>query len=194
MAVLGHKVSEATREKLRLANLGKKLSTETKKKIGLKSLGNKYARGHKHSQETRNKMSASHTGLKLTDSALKSLIGNKHNLGKKHSDETKIRMSKNRTGNKNKNWKGGITPINRSIRTSKKYKEWRDAIFMRDDYTCQECKARGCVINADHIKPFALYPELRFELSNGRTLCVPCHKKTDTYAGKTKLVISGLIY
>lgn len=33
----------------------------------------------------------------------------------------------------------------------------------------------------DHIKPFAYYPDLRFELSNGRTLCIDCHKKTDTY-------------
>lgn len=46
--------------------------------------------------------------------------------------------------------------------------------FMKDGYTV--------VLNADHIKPFAYFPELRLELSNGRTLCVECHRKTPTFA------------
>lgn len=42
------------------------------------------------------------------------------------------------------------------------------------------CK-KSLPLHADNIKPFALYPELRFEVTNGRTLCIPCHKKTGTY-------------
>ena len=61
------------------------------------------------------------------------------------------------------------------------YTEWRSAVYKRDDYTCQECKQKGGRLNADHIKSWADYPDSRYELSNGRTLCVPCHKKTDTY-------------
>ncbi len=76
---------------------------------------------------------------------------------------------------------GWVTSINQRIRGSNEYKKWRKAVFERDDYTCQECNARGVELNADHIKEFAYYPELRFELSNGRTLCVPCHKKTESY-------------
>lgn len=75
---------------------------------------------------------------------------------------------------------------NRSIRYSKPIKEWRKAVFQRDDYTCQLCNKRGGVLNADHIKPFAEYPELRLELSNGRTLCIECHKKTPTWGVKKK--------
>ena len=58
---------------------------------------------------------------------------------------------------------------------------WRKAVFERDNYTCQECGVRGVEIQADNIKPFKYFPELRWVLSNGRTLCVPCHRKTDTY-------------
>lgn len=48
-------------------------------------------------------------------------------------------------------------------------------------------KIRGDKLNADHIKSYNQYPELREVLSNGRTLCVPCHKKTDTYGSKSKI-------
>jgi len=81
-------------------------------------------------------------------------------------------------------WKGGITPINKAIRNSLEYEEWRKSVFERDNYTCQICGKVGDYLNADHIKPFAHYPDLRFDLNNGRTLCFECHKKTDTYAGK----------
>lgn len=90
------------------------------------------------------------------------------------------------SGEKHPNWKGGITPINERIRRSLEYKLWRIAIFERDDYTCVWCGIKNglgktVILNADHIKPFAFYPELRFAIDNGRTLCKDCHKKTNTY-------------
>lgn len=84
-------------------------------------------------------------------------------------------------GSKNPMWRGGITPENTRIRMSTEYKKWRISVFKRDNYTCQSCNKRGVYIQADHIKQFAYYPELRFETSNGRTLCVDCHKKTPTF-------------
>ena len=83
------------------------------------------------------------------------------------------------TGKKHWNWKGGVTPDNLLIRHSGEYKIWRTEIFKRDRWTCVECGYRSKSskdIQADHIKPFSLYPELRFDLDNGRTLCVPCHR------------------
>jgi len=80
----------------------------------------------------------------------------------------------------------GLTPINGRERKSKKYKDWRTSVFERDNYICQKCgnkngNGKTVILNVDHIKPFAYYPELRFEISNGVTLCESCHKRTDTF-------------
>lgn len=87
-------------------------------------------------------------------------------------------------GEKHRWWKGGISTINERLRKSPEYKLWRSSVFARDSYTCIWCGYKGKEIHADHIKPFALFPELRFAIDNGRTLCVDCHKKTDTYGRK----------
>ena len=101
------------------------------------------------------------------------------------------RISKLPRGENHPNWKGGITPINEKIRKSREYKIWRKAIFERDNYTCVWCRKKSgkgvkVFLQADHIKPFALYPELRFALDNGRTLCKECHRRTDTYGRPKK--------
>lgn len=87
-------------------------------------------------------------------------------------------------GIKNPNWKGGTTAKHILIRTSARYKKWRKQIFERDNYTCVLCGQHGGKLNVDHIKEFSRYPELVFELSNGRTLCEKCHKKTENYGSK----------
>jgi hypothetical protein len=71
----------------------------------------------------------------------------------------------------------GNTTENEKDRKSAKYRNWRNLVFKRDNYTCQICTKKGGLIHADHIKPFAYYKELRHDVNNGRTLCVSCHKK-----------------
>lgn len=132
----------------------------------------------------------------------KFILGHNKGHNKPHTQEVKDKISiKNKgkisfnkgkpnlnfIGNKNPNWKDGVTKEYDKIRKSIKYKEWRNKIFKRDNYTCQECKCKESVsgkLNAHHIKQFAKYPELRFDLTNGITLCKTCHKKTDTYLHK----------
>ena len=80
---------------------------------------------------------------------------------------------------------GTVSSENEKARKTKQARDWRTAVFERDDYTCVWCGKRGGRLNADHIKQFAYYPELRYELGNGRTLCIGCHKTTETYGWKT---------
>ena len=76
--------------------------------------------------------------------------------------------------------KNGFTKhqIDRCIRYSKEAEKWRELVFTRDNWTCQICKIKGGYLEADHIKPFAFFIELRFNVNNGRTLCRSCHDKT----------------
>jgi hypothetical protein len=113
-------------------------------------------------------------------------VGHTINVGIPTPLETRRKISKALSGNKTHLWKGGITKKNKLIRTGMEFRNWRKLVFERDDYTCQECELRGVELNAHHIKSFALYPELRYEIDNGKTLCVECHKETPTYKGKMK--------
>jgi len=84
-------------------------------------------------------------------------------------------------GSLNWQWKGGITPEFHRIRVSQQWKIWRKAVFERDNYTCQDCGKRNgkgihVVLHPHHIQSFTQYPELRFEVSNGITVCKDCHK------------------
>jgi len=101
-----------------------------------------------------------------------------------HKSKIRPNVSTSKMGSKNPNWRGGISPINKRIRRSSKFFQWRKKVFERDNYTCQKCGKRGGELHPDHIKQFAYYPELRFELSNGRTLCKECHMKTKSWGFK----------
>ena len=75
------------------------------------------------------------------------------------------------------NWRGGVTLENHQVRQSIEYRLWREAVFARDGFTCQDCEEQGGNLHAHHIKQFAIYPELRFAIDNGTTLCKKCHLK-----------------
>lgn len=60
-------------------------------------------------------------------------------------------------------------------------REWRRSVFERDNYTCKKCGQRGGRLQAHHIKPYKEYLDLRYDINNGQTLCVDCHKRTENY-------------
>ena len=64
-------------------------------------------------------------------------------------------------------------------RNSLLYKQWRSAVFQRDNYTCQSCGSRKN-LQAHHIvywRDCVSNPELRYDIENGITLCRKCHLK-----------------
>lgn len=116
-------------------------------------------------------------------------------VGKKHTEEHCRKISKALKGKVPKNaWKSGeLHPMWNPDRTDQrerftnKYKEWRYAVIKRDRWVCQICgdkRSSGKKFCVDHIKPFSMYPKLRYEVSNGRVLCNECHRKTPTYCRK----------
>lgn len=161
---------------------GKKRSQETIKKVS-ESLKGKtpWNKGKKGVMKAWNK--GVKTGCIPWNKGIKIDKVKYPNIGhnKPHTEESKLKNRLNHIGkNSGKDcylWKGGITPINKQIRTSDEYKQWRMQVLKRDYWTCQKCgykskKARDIVV--DHIYPFVYFPELRFDVANGRTLCKEC--------------------
>ena len=123
--------------------------------------------------------------LEVREKIRRTLTGVHHTLQRRKNISAATK-GKN-VGPNHHNWRGGHTVGDRhTVMQSLDYRIWRDSVFLRDNYTCQHCGKRGVKLNADHIMPYALYPDLRFSVNNGRTLCVDCHKRTDTWGGKTK--------
>lgn len=154
----GIKRSDEVKQKLRVANIGKKHTEEAKRKMKEAKLLNptRYWLGKKLPSDMTNKMSKANKGR---------LAWNKG-----------ISVPQN-SGENCYNWKGGITKETEKIRKSVLYKAWRTAVFVRDNFICVHCKKVGGSLNAHHLLPFALFPEKRFDVDNGITLCVKCHKK-----------------
>ena len=108
---------------------------------------------------------------------------------RKFSDKIKKKMSEtakrigsgerllHKTGNEHPSWKGGVTPKYHRIRTSIEFKLWREAVFTRDNWTCQKYGIKGGKLHPHHIKNFAQYPEVRFVIDNGITLSNRAHKE-----------------
>jgi hypothetical protein len=106
-------------------------------------------------------------------------IGNKYRLGTKHSEETKKKISESHKGEKAYQWKGGLSDENKLARKSPEYKTWRNAVYRRDKWICQDCGVK-CLqgnIVAHHLISFADRKDLRYEVSNGQVLCRPCHAR-----------------
>ncbi len=119
-------------------------------------------------------------GRVVTQTFEKGHISYKGMLGKNHSPATiekmkKVNRGKAKRGEESPLWRGGSGTQRHQEMRRFEYKYWRDAVFKRDNYTCQICDQYSGHLHADHIKSWAEYQELRYDVSNGRTLCRACH-------------------
>ena len=145
-----------------------------------------FKKGHVHSQkwwDAMKKMKGNTYGFKKGQVAWNKgkpalwALGNKHGVGKTAWNKG---LKGYMAGPKNSNWRGGITFLHDKIRKSDEYKKWREEVFKRDKWRCVKCgvvQSRKIKIIADHIKPFTLFPVLRFVVKNGRAFCKPCDDK-----------------
>lgn len=62
------------------------------------------------------------------------------------------------------------------------YNRWRKAVLLRDNYRCIRCGSPEQLMS-HHIHSFTHFPELRYEVDNGKTLCKSCHHKTENFGG-----------
>lgn len=215
---IGKSISQKIRAKISLTKLGKtrggnpnnwKHNEATKRKMS------KAKQGFMHSQETKEQMSKAHKGKTILPEVRKKI--SIANTGKIHSEERRRKnifwkgkhfsyQHRKRISDAHKarkklhhSWKGGVVEMVRALRVSFKYRNWRKAIFERDNYTCQICgDNKGGNLNADHIIALSFILQVfqiknvddaescwdLWDINNGRTLCVDCHKKTDNYGRK----------
>lgn len=140
-------------------------------------------KGSKQSIEARNKISISRLGIPAWNKG-KKINHTHHLLGTKHSDETRKKMSekaKNRFSviQNHPRYKTDRSSLaKRQQRNDSAYFAWRRDVWSRDKFKCKisdgNCSGR---IEAHHILSWKDYPELRYEVNNGITLCHHHHPK-----------------
>ena len=154
----------------------RKHSEATKKRISIALKGKAPDNYHLlNTPEANRKKSLAHKGRKRTEEH------NRHNSeahkGKKHSEETRRKIGDALKGDKNPLWNGGISAENSRIRAGIEWRLWREAIFARDNWTCQKYGIQKEEIHPHHIQNFTQYPELRFAIDNGITLSKRAHRE-----------------
>jgi hypothetical protein len=128
-------------------------------------------KGGKHSNRAKEKMRIAKLGIKLSE---------EHR--KKISESLRGRMPKNismlnNSGSNSHWWRGGVTSENEKQRKSKEFKNWRKSVYERDGYKCQKCGENTKDLRPHHIRNFAEYKGLRFDVNNGITLCYKHHRE-----------------
>ena len=69
------------------------------------------------------------------------------------------------------------------------FQRWARAVKVNDNFICQICNAQGVYVEAHHKNGWNTFPDERYDLDNGVTLCKRCHDRfheTYGFGGNTK--------
>ena len=86
---------------------------------------------------------------------------------------------------------GGKMPHDKHY-NSARHKVWAEKVLRRAGYLCEECRRYGRLdshglpvraTTAHHIKHRDEYPELQYDVMNGRALCERCHNRAHPEKG-----------
>lgn len=59
-----------------------------------------------------------------------------------------------------------------------KARRWSKEVKIRDGWACEDCgELDKQLLEAHHIKPKHLFPQLMYQLDNGKCVCMWCHAK-----------------
>jgi len=166
--VKGQRFSDQHRKRLSESHAGRRLSKTTEFKNGMIP----WNKGKASSSPAWNK------GLLGVCEKNSGSFNSERQMGHQVSEQARGRIRASRIGALNPMWKGGVTTEQKARRHCARYRQWRTDVFQRDGFSCRMpgCRKRGGELNANHIKTFADHRDLRLEVSNGITLCVPCHR------------------
>ncbi|MBU0476783.1 HNH endonuclease [Patescibacteria group bacterium] len=190
---LGRKHSEDWRKKVSKGwfkkgsvpwSKGKEMSVETKRKLSKALKGRKaWNKGKEMPEEIKNKLRGLSKGRHFSPRTEFKKGQNKGDENPARRPEVRRKISKakkgkplfNLRGKNHPRWRGQSASINERFRRRIEYRLWREAVFNRDNWTCQKCGKRGGKINIHHLHNFADYPDLRISIENGIALCKKCH-------------------
>ena len=108
--------------------------------------------------------------------------------------EWKDKISESHKGDKHPLWIKDRSKLSTDRRNDPKYRQWLIDVKIRDNFKCKinnkECKGR---IESHHIRAWRDYPKLRYEVSNGITLCSFHHPRKRVEANKNISFFNSLI-
>lgn len=181
----GHKINVGKKN-----HLGFKHSKEAKLKIGLKSLGRvAWNKGKPWPEEMKKRISETNKRKGIEPKIKWIGVEEKHwnwRGGKPKCIDCKKQLvaygAKRcfrcmHKGELAYNWQGDITKDKKRIRSSIEMHLWREAVFARDNWTCQKYGIKGGKLHPHHIQNFADFSKLRFAIDNGITLSEKAHRE-----------------
>lgn len=104
-----------------------------------------------------------------------------HRYGISMPEKIRKQISATLQGVRIEKWTSFTTSESQKFYNSNKYDAWRQFVFKRDKFTCQECgDSPSGKLNAHHILPYRDWKDTQYSLNpmNGITLCKTCHEET----------------